>query len=104
MRSIPSENFGKPQESGRTVGQSRSPRKKHLQTIGKTHEETVEITEIPEDIRRNRDASLHGSDRENFMTASEPPPKMSETLRKRMTLKIGADPSSKCIYWKRLRI
>ena len=103
LRSSPSKNFGKTRESGRTLGRSRAPRKKHRQTRGKAIKDLVARADIPEEIGRNIDASLRGSNWEKFLTTSETPPKRSGTSKYKITFKIGADPSSDCPDKKRLR-
>ena len=103
-QSSPSENFGKFLDSGKTLGRSRYPTKKHLQKRGKTPEDPATREEILKDIGGNRDARSCGSDWEKFLTTSEPPPKTSDILKEIRTLKNRVDHSINCPDSTQLRI
>ena len=88
-----------PPESGRTLGQERAPRNKHLQTSGSSLKTPATRADISKEIRRNRDASSCGKAWEKLLTTLETPPKTSKTSKEKRTLKIGADPLSRCPNW-----
>ena len=96
LQSSPSEYFGRPRESGRTLERSRARR--DSQRMSGYIAYPMNRVEKPEYIGWNRDASSRGSNGENLPTTLYPPPKTSETSKEKRTLKIRADTSIKCSY------
>ena len=62
IKAFPPRTSDIPQESGRTLGRARAPRKKHHQTKVGTLEDPATRAEIPKEIGRDIDVSLHVRD------------------------------------------
>ena len=103
--SSPSDNFG-PQRKQGTFWRSRSTKKPARQDRSKI--ETRRQDRRPprlsvDQAEENNQFRSRRNDWKDFLTTSEPPTKMSETLRKKRTLKNVVEPSSNCPDQTRMR-